>query len=182
MGGEKTLQVDVRLVLSADRPLDAEGAAIDPALLEQLDASGIEVPPLRERREDLPLLVDHFVARAQDPGRPRRGLADDALTRLLAYDWPGNVRELENVVSRAVMLASGDAITAADLGADLERSDGKPAADSDLGLRRARRRAEIEVIRRALRRTGGNRTHAAKRLEISHRGLLYKLKEYGLKD
>jgi len=106
----------------------------------------------------------------------------DALQRLGAYDWPGNVRELENVIGRAVLIASGEVITAADLAGDLERSEPEASSRSDLGLRRARRRAEIEIIRRALRQTGGNRTHAARLLEISHRALLYKLKDYGLQD
>jgi two-component system response regulator AtoC len=185
VGGEKTFQVDVRLIVASNRALDADVAAgrFEPALLDQLSSIRIPVPPLRERKEDIPLLVDHFFARAaREAPHPLRGLADDALARLTAYDWPGNVRELEAVIERSVLLASSETIAANDLVADLERAEPEASPHGDLGLRRARRRAEIEIIRRALRQTGGNRTHAAKLLEISHRALLYKLKEYGLKS
>jgi two-component system response regulator AtoC len=112
-----------------------------------------------------------------------RGIADDALDRLVAYSWPGNVRELENVLERAVILAEGERITLRELPPNVtspERGAGRPAA-GDLSLRRARKALEADLIERALRATGGNRTHAARLLEISHRALLYKIKEYGLR-
>jgi two-component system response regulator AtoC len=185
VGGEKTFQVDVRLIAASSRTLEGDAATgrFEPALLDQLQSTLIQVPSLRERKQDIPLLIDHFFARAaRESLHPVRGLASDALERLTAYDWPGNVRELETVIERSVLLASGETIGAADLAADLERSEPEASPRSDLGLRRARRRAEIEIIRRALRQTGGNRTHAARLLEISHRALLYKLKEYELND
>jgi two-component system response regulator AtoC len=103
----------------------------------------------------------------------------------VAYRWPGNVRELENVIERAIILADADRIGLAELPQNVAVPEpGAPAAGraSDLSLRRARRMVEVEVIQRALRATGGNRTHAARLLEISHRALLYKIKEYGIRS
>jgi two-component system response regulator AtoC len=101
----------------------------------------------------------------------------------VAYAWPGNVRELENVLERAMILAEGERITLRELPPNVvspERGPGRSAA-GDLSLRRARKALEADLIERALRATGGNRTHAARLLEISHRALLYKIKEYGLR-
>ncbi len=145
----------------------------------------IDVPPLRERREDIPLLVDHFLAKFRRAlGKEVRGIADEALERLCAYAWPGNVRELENVMERGVILCRGDRITTDELPEAIGRGEAAAgeSVGGELSIKKARRRAEIEVIRRALQATGGNRTHAAKLLEISHRALLYKLKEYGIND
>jgi two-component system response regulator AtoC len=112
-----------------------------------------------------------------------RGISDDALARLVAYRWPGNVRELENVMERAVILARGEQLGLAELpGNVVHRDDAAVETPSDLSLRRARRAAETEMIRLALRETRGNRTHAARLLGISHRALLYKLKEYAIRD
>jgi len=108
-----------------------------------------------------------------------------ALGRLLEHSWPGNVRELENVIERAMILADGDRITLAELPEAIAapRSAAEPApASGDFSMRRARRRFEADLIRRALEATGGNRTRAAKLLEISYRALLYKIKEHGLGD
>ena len=153
--------------------------ADDKAELERLAAVELCVPPLRERGRDIPLLLDHFLARAaRRLGKSLRGFSDDALERLVDYHWPGNVRELESVIERAVILARAEQITSDELP---ERLESEPTPrEGDLGLRRGRKRLEAELIRRALRRTGGNRTRAARLLEISHRALLYKLKEYGI--
>jgi two-component system response regulator AtoC len=113
-----------------------------------------------------------------------RTIADDVLERLSAYRWPGNVRELENVIERAVILVRGDRITLRELPSNVAHPEpgAAEAPSGDYSLRRARRAAEIEAIRSALRATSGNRTHAARLLEISHRALLYKLKEYGIRE
>jgi two-component system response regulator AtoC len=180
-GGAKPSRVDARVIAATARDLRASVSAglFPEALLERLAASELRVPPLRERPEDIPLLLDHFVARAgRGLGRTPPALADDALERLVGYPWPGNVRELESVVDRAVRLARGERISARQLPELLAAGD--ESSDGELGLRRARKRLEVELIRRALRRTGGNRTHAARLLEISHRALLYKLKEHGI--
>jgi two-component system response regulator AtoC len=188
LGESKSRSVDVRVIAATARDLGSEVAAgrFREDLFYRLDVLRVEVPPLRERREDVPLLVDHFLAQFRGAlGKPVRGIDEDALERLVAHHWPGNVRELENVIERAVILASADQIGLRDLPANVVHPEPGAGADADggeLSLRRARRAAEIEVIRRALRATGGNRTHAARILAISHRALLYKLKEYEIRD
>jgi len=190
VGESKPRRVDVRVIAATARDLEAEVAAgrFREDLFYRLDVVRVAVPPLRERREDIPLLVDHFLARARATlGKPVRGVDDAALGRLVAYDWPGNVRELENVLERAVILARGDRLTLADLPAGVAAAAaGAPEpsarAPEDLSLRRARRALETRLIAQALEATGGNRTHAARLLGISHRALLYKIKEYGLRS
>jgi two-component system response regulator AtoC len=179
----KHRRVDARVIAATTRDLPAAVSAglFPKALLERLAAIELAVPPLRARPQDIPLLLDHFVARTSRAlGRPAPVLADDALERLVGYAWPGNVSELANVTERAVRLARGDRITTRQLPELLAVGD--ESREGELGLRRARKRLELELIRRALRRTGGNRTHAARLLEISHRALLYKLKEHGITE
>src|SRR5262249_54842094 len=148
-------------------------------LYYRLHVVQLSVPPLRDRPLDIPLMVDHFLAQTcASLGKPLRAIDADALERLVAYRWPGNVRELENVIERAVILSDGESIAIEDLPANVvERSSPAPGQNS-FALKPARRALEAEVIRGALRAAGGNRTHAARLLEISHRALLYKLKEY----
>jgi two-component system response regulator AtoC len=186
LGESKSRQVDVRVIAATARDLEAEvrDGRFREDLFYRLNVMRVHVPALRERREDVPLLVDHFLDHFRRAlGRPVRGIADDALARLVAHAWPGNVRELENVLERAVILARGDRITVQELPTNVVHPDPGTARGpaGDLSLRRARRAAEIEAIRIALQATGGNRTRAARVLEISHRALLYKLKEYGIR-
>jgi two-component system response regulator AtoC len=187
IGESKPRQIDVRVIAATSRDLDRDVASgrFREDLFYRLDVFRVRVPPLRERREDVPLLVDHFIARFREMlGKAVRTIADDALDRLVDHPWPGNVRELENVVERAMILADSDRITLADLPEAIATPRQKPTplagASGDFSMRRARRRFETELIRRALEATGGNRTRAARLLEISHRALLYKIKEYGL--
>jgi two-component system response regulator AtoC len=186
LGESKPRQVDVRIIAATARALESEVASggFREDLFYRLNVLRVEVPPLRDRREDIPLLVDHFLALTRDAiGKPVRGIDDDALARLVGYRWPGNVRELENVIERAVILARGDQIGLAELPSNVVHAESRAdVAGGDLSLRRARHAAEAEVIRRALRETDGNRTHAARLLGISHRALLYKLKEYEIRD
>jgi two-component system response regulator AtoC len=127
--------------------------------------------------------VDHFFARAQArQNKPLRAIADEVLERLVAHQWPGNLEELESVIHRAVMLSQGERVTLDDLPQEIVAPDGQSEPGADYGLKRARKQMEAQLIRKALGATGGNRTHAAKLLEISHRALLYKLKEYGISD
>jgi two-component system response regulator AtoC len=180
----KPWSVDVRIISATTRDLGACVAAgeLHPELHRRLAASELQVPALRERVEDIPLLVDHFFARfRQEFGKPLQAVGDDALERLVAYSWPGNVRELRNAIEHGVLLARGEILLARDLPAHLDAARVPERADeSSLALRSFRKRMEKDLIRRALRRTGGNRTHAARLLEISHRALLYKLKEYAI--
>ena len=187
LGESKSRSVDVRVIAATARELETEVGAgrFREDLFYRLNVLRVEVPPLRDRREDIPLLVDHFLAVFRGTlAKSVRGISDDALQRLVAYRWPGNVRELENVVERAMILARGDQLSLRELPANvvhLEAADLEVAA-GDLSLRKARRAAESEMIRRALRETQGNRTHAARLLGISHRALLYKIKEYELRE
>jgi two-component system response regulator AtoC len=172
----------VRAIASTLRELDdpLRRGTLCKELYERFAGARLRVPALRERREDLPLLVDHLAARAAaDRGRAPCAVQADALAILVDYRWPGNFRELAAVLERAVDLARRDAITPRELPEDLAH----PREDTDeFALKPARRAFEIELIRRALRATGGNRTRAARLLGISHRALLYKLKEFALGD
>ncbi len=189
VGESKTRQVDVRVIAATARDLEREiaEARFREDLFYRLNVIHVQVPPLRERRDDIPLLVDHFIEQSRRSlGKPLRGISDSALARLVSYAWPGNVRELENVIERAAILAQGERITLQELPPGLVQS---PECDSsaedreaDFSLKRGRRRFEAQLILRALAATKGNRTHAARLLEISHRALLYKIKEYGLRQ
>jgi two-component system response regulator AtoC len=187
--------VDVRLVTATARPLEAAVAAgrFRADLLYRLDVVTLHLPPLRERGGDVPALAEHFLGRARARlGVAVGGFGPEALRLLSAYRWPGNVRELENVIEHAAVLCEGGEIDAASLPERLRgnRTPDRPAelatpataasGDGDLSIKRAAREAEESLIRKALARTGGNRTRAAELLEISHRALLYKIKEYGI--
>jgi two-component system response regulator AtoC len=187
IGESKSRKVDVRVLAATALDLENEVAAgrFREDLFYRLNVVRVRVPALRDRREDIPLLVDHFLGHFRDAlGKPIRTIADDALERLTSYSWPGNVRELENLIERAVILATSDRITLRELPANVvdlaDREE--PVRPGQLSLKRARRHFEAEMIRKALAATGGNRTHAARLLEISHRALLYKIKEYGIRD
>ncbi len=185
LGESKPRAVDVRVIAATARDLEdeVEAGRFRDDLFYRLNVVRLEVPPLRQRREDIPLLVDHFFAAFRDTlDKPLLGIADEALERLVAYSWPGNVRELENVIERAVILAAGDRLESSDLPDNLLRPTAGSGEGRELSLRRVRRAAEAETIRRALRATGGNRTRAARLLEISHRALLYKIKDYAIRD
>ncbi len=186
LGDTKPRSVDIRILAATSLQLEdeVEAGRFREDLFLRLSGIQLVAPPLRDRRKDIPLLVDHFIEHfRQMLGSPVRGIADDALDRLVTYDWPGNIRELENAIERAMIVTRRDRISLSDLPAGIVTPD-ESSVDSpdDFGLKRARRAIEADVIRRALRSTGGNRTHAAKRLEISHRALLYKLKEYGIRE
>jgi two-component system response regulator AtoC len=185
LGDSVGRSVDLRVIAAtSQRGVDGRPTDLHSELLALLQANEITVPALRERTHDIPLLVDHFFARAQTrQNKPLRAIADEVLERLVSHDWPGNLEELESVIHRAVMLSRGERVTLDDLPPEIVAPSSpttEPAAD--YGLKRARKQVEAQLIRRALEATGGNRTHAAKRLEISHRALLYKLKEYAITD
>ncbi|WP_298433926.1 sigma-54 dependent transcriptional regulator [Geobacter sp.] len=187
LGAAKPTRVDVRVVSATAKALPAEIAAgrFREDLYFRLNVLSITLPPLRERIEDVPLLVGHFLDKhGKGLGKPGVKVAPEALKLFMGYDWPGNVRELENCIERGLILCDGATLDAASLPAAL-RSPPVTAAvfsssDDSLSIKRAEEVLEREYIRRALERTAGNRTHAARLLEISHRALLYKLKEFGI--
>ncbi len=189
LGDSQDIKVDVRVVAATARDLSAEvgRGAFREDLFYRLNVFALHLPALRERREDIPLLIDHFLARMNARmGLKVSGTSPEAMRVLVEYDWPGNVRELENSIERAIVLCEGAQIEVDALPERLRRTTAvaTPASgegdDDDLSIKRASRRSEEALIRRALQKTRGNRTRAAELLEISHRALLYKIKEYGI--
>ncbi|MFO0685433.1 MAG: sigma-54 dependent transcriptional regulator [Sandaracinus sp.] len=187
VGDTKDRDVDVRVIAATLKDLrkEVQEGRFREDLFYRINVLPLEVPPLRDRREDIPLLVEHFVTRNNARLKTNvRGFTPAAMKLVLAYPFPGNVRELENLVERSMVLAEGDLIDEADL-PDRLRAPADPVAralaSGDLSIKRASAYIEETLIRRALEKTGGNRTAAAKILEISHRALLYKLKDYGIK-
>jgi len=151
-------------------------------LFYRLDVIRIPVPPLRERREDIPLLIDHFLKTIA--GREKkavRGVSAEAMAVLARYGYPGNIRELENIVERALVFAEGDMVTTADLPVHLTEKKEEDLAAADLPLDEKVRRLEVREIRRALEAAGGVKAKAARALGITERMLGYKIKIYELK-
>jgi two-component system response regulator AtoC len=186
LGETQDRKCDVRVVAATLRDLqsDVRTGRFREDLFYRLNVLTINVPALRERREDIPLLVDHFIQRYnQRLGTRVTGLDPQASKVVYDYRWAGNVRELENTVERAMVLADAPVLRLADL-PDRLREPQDPVANElasgNLSVKRAVRNIEQELIRRALEKTKGNRTRAAELLEISHRALLYKIKDYAL--
>jgi two-component system response regulator AtoC len=180
LGAERTQTVDLRVIAATNRDLRrmvAEGR-FQEDLFYRLSVIPIVLPPLRERREDIPVLVDHFLRKhAQRTGKRMDGVAREALASLQSYDWPGNVRELENTIERAVVLSSGPVIEAAEVspqGAGAAAPPGPPS----LKLHQNIEWVERETIGRALREAGGVKKAAAELLGISQRALSYYLAKY----
>jgi len=187
IGDSKSIKIDARIVAATVKDLEKEvkeGNFRDD-LFYRLNVLPLRIPPLRERREDIPLLVDHFIDKfSQSLGKHVKGITPEALKTLLRYGWPGNVRELENVIERGLVLTETEAIDVENLPPEVHRSDeGSPFSLLDeYSIKKANRILEAELIRKALRKTNGNHTHASRLLEISHRTLLYKIKEYGIES
>jgi two-component system response regulator AtoC len=184
VGDSTPIQVDVRLIAATLRDLAEEVTAgrFREDLYYRLNVLPIPVPPLRERAEDIPQLARFFAQRhAARHGLGEVVLPDPVVEALAAQPWPGNVRELENVIERALVLAEGPEIDLAYLSTVMNVQAPAPVEGVEaLSIKKATRELEEALIRRALGVTGGNRTSAAKLLEISHRAQLNKLKEYGI--
>ncbi|NBW41571.1 sigma-54-dependent Fis family transcriptional regulator [bacterium] len=199
VGDEQTIPVDVRVIAATLRDLeqDVQDGRFREDLFYRLNVVAIHLPPLHERTEDIPVLADHFIQKhSKRLGLPSRALHPDALRALLCYEWRGNIRELENAIERALVMSDGKNLDVSALPEPIQRSfdsslGGKMGlngdfdigvSESNLSIKQQSRSLEIRLIKRALVQTKGNRTHAARLLEISHRALLYKLKEYDLND
>jgi DNA-binding NtrC family response regulator len=212
VGGIKTIKVDVRLVTATNRDLLQEigAGAFREDLFYRLNVVPIHIPPLRERREDIPLLVEHFIAKFNERLRKQiEGIEEAAIERLVAHPWPGNIRELENLMERTVLFCEGPQIRVSDLPPEIghlapvslshlppvtmpvvadEAARATPSAEAlaASSLKEAVRvqteRVERELIQRALDETGGNVTQAARKLKISRKSLQTKMKEFGLRD
>ncbi|MEO8877251.1 MAG: sigma-54 dependent transcriptional regulator [Polyangiaceae bacterium] len=188
LGDPKDIKVDVRIITATHRDLAAEAKAgrFREDLFYRINVLPITIPPLRTRREDIHLLVDHFLARNNIRlGTSIRGVDHGARKLLLEYAWPGNVRELENTIERAMVLADHDVLTETDLPERVREALDPVAvqlASGELSIKKTTSAIEEILIRRALTKTKGNRTRAAEILEISHRALLYKIKDYKIVD
>ncbi|MBI2931006.1 MAG: sigma-54-dependent Fis family transcriptional regulator [Planctomycetes bacterium] len=189
VGSSQTRTADVRFITATNRDLSAEtkAARFRPDLYYRLNVISIIIPPLKDRRGDIPILAGYFLRKfSQEMGKPVRQFTAAAREALERHDWPGNVRELENAIQRAVALCDGEHIDAGDLNLEVSRLEPiRVEATSHLpeeGLDLDRTLAEIEVgyLKEALRRTGGNYTNAAQILRMSLRSLRYKLQKYGL--
>lgn len=181
VGGTRTLQADVRIIGATNQDLQKLVASgrFREDLFYRVNTVTLRVPPLRERKDDLPRLVEHILHTLRVPGAKRRTITPDAMQSLAAYGWPGNIRELRNVIERVALMIPGTApITGDDIALVLPHSHGLPqTADlAHLSL------DEIERlhIERVLNASGGNKTQAAKTLDIDYKTLLTKLKKYGL--
>lgn len=181
VGATDRRQINVRIIAATNRDLDAaiRTGAFRQDLYFRLNVVQIKLPPLHERKGDIPLLVASFLDKFAnaDEGPPRE-ISEDAMRRLMAYDWPGNVRELENVIERSVALGSGPVVSVSDLPSTLHYpiTDRTPARDETLPLEELERRA----ILRTLRETGGDKLAAARLLGIGKTTLYRKLKQYNM--
>jgi DNA-binding NtrC family response regulator len=186
LGDEQPTRVDVRVVASTNSDLEAEvqQGRFRPDLFYTLNVVRIAVPPLRERREDIPILARHFGDRiAQRLGRPAPQLAPPVLARLAAYPWPGNVRELRNVIERAMILDPDRGLADLDLApasAGAPAPEGTSGPERELNLRDALNKLERELLLEAHRRAGGVRKEAARLLGIDPRNLSYYMRKHDL--
>lgn len=183
VGGEKTIKVDVRIIAATNRDLlkEAQEGSFREDLYYRLSVFPISVPPLREHREDIPFLAEHFLEKLKTYGRSK-ALGPGVVTRLTAYNWPGNVRELENVMERMVIISQGSVI-----GVDALPVFGPPLIEgkSPGGFRLPPEGVSLEEIEKsflqqAMEQTGGNQSQAAKRLGLSRHAFLYRLEKYGI--
>jgi DNA-binding NtrC family response regulator len=182
VGAASPLPVDVRFVSATHRDLWSmvEAQRFRADLFYRLDVVRIEIPPLRERREDIPLLVQHFLRKHRGRGAPVVGIEDDALEELVAQDWPGNVRELENVIESALALAHGDRLRRADLARAGGRRGGASAAPAP-GIVLSLDAYERCALERALAESEGDAVRAARRLGIGRSTFYRKLARHGLR-
>ncbi len=185
VGDTSEISIDVRVIAATSRDLyrDVREGRFREDLFYRLNIIPISLPPLRERTEDIPLLVNHFL-RKHMPEQEGITVAPEAMQQLVQYRWPGNVRELENIIERAVVLSDSNTITPQVLPPELQHVGEDfhvQVPEECLSIKRTLKTlvpaVEQELIRRALKLTSNNRTRAARLLEISHRSLLYKLKE-----
>ncbi|MEE8553366.1 MAG: sigma-54 dependent transcriptional regulator [Desulfobacterales bacterium] len=188
VGGEETIKVDLRIVAATNRNLEADVAngRFREDLFYRLNVMNLNVPPLKERQEDIPLLAQHFLEKFADKNRKTvKGFVPLAVDMLLNYDWPGNIRELENAIERAVILLTGEHITEKQLPLNITKkypdlSTSPIAAAPVLDGTRSMEEIEKEAILATLKASGGNKSETARRLGITRKTLHNKLKNYGL--
>ncbi|MDB5037990.1 MAG: sigma-54-dependent transcriptional response regulator, partial [Bacteriovoracaceae bacterium] len=186
VGAGTTIKIDARIITATLKNLSEEikKGGFREDLYYRLNVLPIHLPPLRERKEDIPLLVDTFIKRFnKEMSKNVQKISSECLHQLTDYSWPGNVRELENTIERAMVLENSNDLSPENLPdavRNLEINPAIRAAANEFSIKKMMVIMEQELIKKALDKTGGNRTWAAKLLEISHRALLYKIKRYGL--
>ena len=182
VGSTERRHINVRIIAATNRDLEAaiRNGSFRQDLYFRLNVVQLKLPPLRDRKSDIPILVTAFLEKFSDAHGPTRTISDDAMRRLIAYDWPGNVRELENAIERAVALGSGPIVHVGDLPSNLQypTSERVPEKDELLPLEELERRA----ILRTLRETGGDKLAAARMLGIGKTTLYRKLKQYHMEQ
>jgi len=187
VGGTKTIELDVRVISASNRDLESMVAdgGFRQDLYYRLVVFPIELPPLRQRSEDVPMLVGHFIEKyARDAGKRVRGVSPAAMEALKTHDWPGNVRELENIIHRSLLITDGPAIGIGDLPVGLGAVSATTTAESSAPISVAMSLDELEkaAIEKALKRHGGNLSDVARQLGIGRSTLYRKLDQYGLRD
>jgi transcriptional regulator with GAF, ATPase, and Fis domain len=194
VGGTKTISVDIRVIAATNTDLEAavKNGSFREDLFYRLNVIPIKVPPLRERPEDIPLLVRHFLKKfCKGKRRSVEGIEDEALEMLCRYEWPGNVRELENIIERLVILTSNKKITADELPEQIKKAaavaprvtftSGFPELpEQGLNMSKAVEELEKTLILQALEKTGGIKNRAAKLLQMNRTTLIEKMKKLGL--
>jgi two-component system response regulator AtoC len=189
IGESKPIQIDVRIVAATVKDLQKEvnEGRFREDLFYRLNVLPLHIPPLRERKEDIPLLIHHFIGKYNRAMNKNVTSVDrKAMETLMSYKWYGNVRELENTIERAIVLSEKNDIESENLPVEIQtaREEFRPEtlADEEYSIKKASKSLEINLIKKALKKTKGNHTHAARLLEISHRALLYKIKEYEIAE
>jgi len=185
LGGTRTVKVDVRLIAATNRDLREalEQGTFREDLYYRLNVVPIDIAPLRERKEDIPDLVNLFISRfAGDSGKPVKGIAPEAMQILAHHHWPGNVRELQNIIERACALATGTVLEAGDIHLDVRPAKAVNGASGFLPEGMTLEHWEDEMIQEALRRANGNKSQAARLLGLSRNALRYRLSKIGIAD
>ena len=186
LGDTKQITLDVRIIAATAKDLfqEARRGNFREDLFYRLNVIQIDLPPLRGRREDIPLLITHFIKRYNEKHHLKvKTISPRSLNLLLEYEWKGNIRELENAIERAVILSEGNRIEPSVLPSDIRKAiihEEKEPISDEYSIKKMERIMEEQLIRKALDKTQGNRTHAAKLLEISHPSLLSKMKDFGI--
>jgi len=188
LGSTGSRKINVRVITATSKDLywEVEEGRFREDLFYRINVMKIHLPPLRERRGDIPLLIGYFIDLFNKKlSKNIEGLSSEAMPILMGYSWPGNIRELENVMERAVLLAKGRWITPSDLPSAVTSDQRLPlsaAPEDTLSIKKASRRLERDLIRKALELTGGNRSKAAKILEVSRPMLISKIRAYKLEE
>ena len=183
LGSNKTVSIDVRVIAATNQDLRAalEQGTFREDLYYRLNVVPIEIPPLRERREDIRALAIHFVKKlAADSGGRVESITEAAIDRLMAYHWPGNVRELENVIERSLVMARGNHLDADDIRLDMQLRTRHGQSDFSLPPGMSLDQFEQELIREALKQADGNKSQAARALGLTRNALRYRLAQMGL--